>query len=325
MRAVDSTLGRDNSFTAEAVDYAINTTMARLRAGAMEAWVAGRLPSESTDVAVLNAGNIPLVGLQDFLAVVLTGHRYHGVVSSKSPALLPAFADTLKELVPALMIRFTDVKTALNNSRALIATGADATTATIAAEAERCGIDRDRQLLRGTRYSVAVVDGGESTEDLDGIAADALVHEGRGCLNVSIIFAPRGLDTAPQMRAFRRIRTRFPAHPSTVRLLRHEERLFKATCRPYESIPGVLLLRGEPNPGRPGVVVWSEYEGLSEVEDWIERNEKRLQVVIKRYELDLRRSVVEAWLPGTSQNPPIDWKPDRKDTVEFLNFQQQTT
>ena len=88
---VAQTLEAPNRFTEEALAFAVNQQMSLLTPEAMKTWIKGRRATHSRLVGVLNAGNIPLVGLQDFLAVVLTGHQYLGSVSSKSPVLLPAF------------------------------------------------------------------------------------------------------------------------------------------------------------------------------------------------------------------------------------------
>src|SRR5690606_4634308 len=74
-RAVEETLQAENSFTTEAIAFAVNQQMSLLTEEHLRMWISGRFTQAPLQVGVLNAGNVPLVGLQDFLAVLLTGHR----------------------------------------------------------------------------------------------------------------------------------------------------------------------------------------------------------------------------------------------------------
>lgn len=58
---------------------------------------AGPLRRSLADGAVLclNAGNLPMVGFQDLVAVLLSGHSYLGKVSRQDPFLLPSFLELL--------------------------------------------------------------------------------------------------------------------------------------------------------------------------------------------------------------------------------------
>lgn len=316
--AIEDTLKCSNTFTPEALETAVDTIMSRLQRGVLDSWIAGRCTNSPCSVAVLNAGNVPFVGLQDLLAVACTGHTYLGIVSSKSPHLLPSFVSTVARILPRLRVSFSGLETALNRCDALIATGADTTVNQIESAAAKAGIDPRRILLRGTRISVAVLDGREINGELDALARDALLHEGRGCLNVCIIFAPADQDWGSVLASMSRLRSLYPPHESTVQTIQQEALLYKATGQRYHQQAGVLLVDGEPEPKRPGVVVWSRYSTLRDVEDWIDRNADRLQAVIVSARVALRTGPVGMCLPGQSHDPPLDWAPDRRDTVEFL-------
>ena len=308
--AIEDTLKCGNTFTPEALEAAVGTTMSRLKREALDSWIAGRFTGLPLSVAVLNAGNIPFVGLQDLLAVVCTGHKYLGIVSSKSPHLLPSFASTVARIFPRLRVSFTDFETALYRSEVLIATGADTTVNQIVSAAGKAGVDPRRTLLRGTRISVAVLDGKEGTDELDALARDALLHEGRGCLNACIIFAPADQDWGSLLASMSRLRLLYPPHEFTVQTIRQEARLYKATGQRYHEQSGVLLVDSEPEPRRPGVVVWSRYSGLRDVEDWIDCNADRLQAVIVPTRVGIRfRRALQApdRFPQTRSGPVYCW------------------
>jgi hypothetical protein len=320
-RAVDQTLSAPNTFTREALSRAIADAMGTVNRTAIEQWIGGRSAKSRDGVAVLNAGNVPFVGLFDLVGVLATGRRYVGVLSGKSPYLLPGFVETLHELWPDCPARFESLSAALSEAGWLVATGADATLTQVAMKAKDAGILEEHQFLRGTRFSVGVLDGSESAEELDSMAEDMVVHEGRGCLNASVVFVPESFDRSHLLEACRRVRLRFPAHPSTRGSIAREERLFRATGRIFDRAPGVLLVEGRPAPRGPGVVVLSRVDSTAEAATWISSHADALQAVIGSPDVIDRLGVPEplhTCSTGESQRPPLGWSQDGRDLIRFL-------
>lgn len=52
---------------------------------------------EQETICCIHAGNLPLVGLQDLLAVLISGHRYVGKLSTKDPYLLESLLEFLSK------------------------------------------------------------------------------------------------------------------------------------------------------------------------------------------------------------------------------------
>ena len=319
---VEKTLEEDNRFTEQAIAFAINQQMSLLSPEALRAWIGERQAASPGTVGVLNAGNIPMVGLQDFLAVVLTGHRYMGSVSSKSPYLLPAFVTDLRNDFPGLDAQFVDDASELfAGAEVLIATGSDDAARWAEAQCDEHDIPPERRLIRGHRYSVAVIDGNESEDEREGLAEDALLHEGYGCRNVAIIWAPRDLNPDSYLHAFALFRGVFPTHPEMPGSLEMQQAFLDATDQSHAYGEGLefLLSRGEPEPQRPGHVRWSEYDAVDEAAEWIEQHQDEIQLVVARPHLADRLPAVRPIVsPGHAQRPSLDWAPDGKDTIEFL-------
>ncbi|MEX1055368.1 MAG: hypothetical protein WED81_05030, partial [Rhodothermales bacterium] len=147
--AVAKTLRSPNTFTEEAVAFAVNQQMSLLTVEGLRSWLNGRTSANRRTVGVLNAGNIPLVELQDFLAVVLTGHRYFGTVSSKSPFLLKAFAADVSAREPSLEAEFVSTEKMFARADTILATGSDDTIEWAAERCREVGIGEDARLLRG--------------------------------------------------------------------------------------------------------------------------------------------------------------------------------
>lgn len=319
--AVEATLAADNRFTEEAIAFAVNQQMSVLTPEALTAWVEGRWTASPLTVGVLNAGNVPLADLQDFLAVVLTGHRYLGTVSSKSPALLPAFADEVQRDRPDLPARFVEASTLFAEAEAVIATGSEETKAWAVEQCDTHGISPERRLLRGHRFGVAVIDGHESEDEREMLAEDALLHEGFGCRNAALIWAPEGVPPDSYLDAFAAFRSVFPVHPEVPGTLKMQQAFLEATGQAHAYGEGLefLLSRGAPDPQRPGHVRWVEYASLDEVTIWLREHADQVQVIVARDGLREQLPEAVALEPlGMAQRPALDWKPDGVDTIAFL-------
>ena len=321
MRAANRTLSAPNRFTEEALAFAINQQMHGITRQGLHGWLRGRRAGRASRVGVLNAGNIPLAGLQDFLAVVLTGHEYIGVCSSRSPALLPAIADCLRQAAPGLRARFVKESAMWAEADALIATGSDTTAAWIRERARAHTLPEDRLLVRGHTYAVAVVDGRESGQDLEGLAEDILLHEGMGCRSVALMWAPRGLSPDPLLDALAAFRSVFPVHASTPGALSMQQAFLRSLDVPHAYGDGLefLVSRAAPEPQGPGHLRWAEYDSLREVEHYLDSEKAAIQLVVARPALAARlRLPLAAQPPGSAHRPRLDWCPDGRDTVGFL-------
>ena len=140
-------------------------------------------------IAIIMAGNIPLVGFHDFLSVLISGHHVLVKQSSNDKHLLPFLAKYLEYVEPNFKgrIRFTETK--LENFDAVIATGSDNT----ARYFEYYFKDKP-SIIRKNRNSVAVLTGNESEDELKALSEDVFRYYGLGCRNVSKLFVPKGYD-----------------------------------------------------------------------------------------------------------------------------------
>lgn len=332
--AVQETLEAPNAFTEEAVAFAVNQQMSLLTEEALEQWIGARSASSPCTVGVLNAGNIPLVGLQDFLAAILTGHCYLGSVSSKSPALLPAFVADLCRLTPDIAANFALLPELLAGADALIATGTDKTIAWLrdgardpapeAARGETTGKAHDiplgRCLFRGHSFAVGVLDGKEGVGTYECLAEDVLLHEGFGCRNVAVMWAPRGLSPDDLLEAMARFRGVFPAHGGTAGRLAMQRALLEAVGASHAYGEGLefLVSRGDAEAQPPGHLRWAEYDDITDVNDWVDKQPVQLMVATPGVQKQLEFGGL-LLAPGEAQRPALDWRPDGVDTVDFLS------
>ncbi len=144
---------------------------------------------DSKKVAIIMAGNIPLVGFHDFLSVLISGHQVLVKQSSNDKHLLPFLAKYLEHIEPWFKnkIAFTEEK--LEGFDAVIATGSDNT----ARYFEYYFKDKP-SIIRKNRNSVAVLSGNETKETLESLSEDIFRYYGLGCRNVSKLFVPKEYD-----------------------------------------------------------------------------------------------------------------------------------
>lgn len=137
-------------------------------------------------IAIIMAGNIPLVGFHDYLSVLISGHRVLVKQSSNDKHLLPILAKYLEYVEPEFKGRITFTDEKLNNFDAVIATGSNNT----ARYFEYYFKDKPA-IIRKNRNSIAVLTGNESMEELEGLADDIFRYFGLGCRSVSKLFIPK--------------------------------------------------------------------------------------------------------------------------------------
>ncbi|MCY4674190.1 MAG: hypothetical protein OXD43_10580 [Bacteroidetes bacterium] len=318
---VETTLMVPNTFTEEAVEFAIDQQMGEVTEAALSAWIGQRKVKERCSVGVVNAGNVPLVGLQDLLAVLVCGHSYVGVLSSKSPYLLPAFVKILLDQGADINAKFVDRDEMWGEVDAVIATGSNEAIAQVKVLAGRQGLTPEKCLFRGNRYGAAILNGFESESDLDGLALDVLLHEGMGCRNVALIIAPEGLEPDSCLKHFAEMRGVFPAHPSTPGRLSMQQAYLAATNQPHAYGDGLefLLSKGAPEVQVPGHVRWVEYRNPDEIVSVVEALRDEIQCIVAQE--NLREQLPDSWNVGSfgsTQMPALDWQPDGLDTIGFL-------
>lgn len=138
------------------------------------------------NIAMVLAGNIPLVGFHDLLSVLISGNRVIAKLSTNDKLLLPYLTKYLIAIEPEFegKIVFTEEK--LENFDAVIATGSNNT-----ARYFEYYFGKYPNIIRKNRNSVTVLSGKETSEDLKNLSNDIFRYFGLGCRNVSKLFIPK--------------------------------------------------------------------------------------------------------------------------------------
>ncbi len=145
------------------------------------------LPSSSNKkVAIIMAGNIPLVGFHDFIAVLISGHSVLVKQSSNDTHLTPFLAKYLEYVNEDLKGKIKFTKEKLTDFDAVIATGSNNT-----ARYFEYYFKNKPNIIRKNRNSVAIITGKETEEDYENLSEDVFRYFGLGCRSVSKLFVPK--------------------------------------------------------------------------------------------------------------------------------------
>lgn len=178
-------------FTQEQVYHAVQQWAAALTLQNLDNWLSGYTLENTAPktVALILAGNIPLVGFHDFLSVLVSGHSAVVKLSSNDKYLLPYLAKYLIAVEPRLEGRITFTEEKLPPFDAVIATGSNNT-----ARYFEYYFKGKPSIIRKNRNSVAVLTGAETHDELVALGEDIFRYFGLGCRNVSKLFVPSGYD-----------------------------------------------------------------------------------------------------------------------------------
>ena len=294
-------------FTEDNVLFAIENWSKILTKDNLEKWTSNyRFPKQlNKKVAVIMAGNIPLVGFHDFLSVLISGHSIVVKQSSNDKHFLPLIAKYLYYVNPNFKdkISFTDK---LENFDAVIATGSNNT-----ARYFDYYFGKYPNIIRQNRNAVAVLTGKESHSDLEKLGDDIFRYFGLGCRNVSKIFIPKNYDLDNLFKALFKFK-------DIIKYKKYENNydynkavylmsLFKLREN------GFLMLKEDASYSSPIATLFYEYyEDLHQLKKKLELEKNKIQVIVSNENLD--NSVKF----GETQNPKLWEYADNVDTMDFL-------
>lgn len=180
-------------FTEEFVRFAIKGISNMLTSEKLTSWV-NKYPDieknkQNNKIAVIMAGNIPMVGFHDMLCVLISGNTFIGKQSSKDNLLLSTITNILIDINPNIKekIYWQDAK--LSGFDAVIATGSNNSSRYF-----DFYFAKYPSIIRKNRNSIAILSGNETNIELNKLADDIFIYFGMGCRNVSKLFVPENYN-----------------------------------------------------------------------------------------------------------------------------------
>ncbi len=257
-------------------------------------------------IAVIMAGNIPLVGFHDFLSVVLSGNKIVVKLSSNDKHLLPFIAEFLIAQDPSLRewISFTEEQ--LKDFDAVIATGSNNTGRYF-----EYYFNQYPNIIRKNRNSIAVLSGKESPETLAQLGEDIFRYFGLGCRSVSKLYVPKGYDFEPLFHAISHWEPILQNQKYANNYDYNKAVYLMSDAQLLDN--GFLLLKQDEKLSSPvGTLFYEYYEEVAEIKELIGKESENIQCVVAE---DLLSNAIA---PGHTQRPQLRDYADAVDTVAFL-------
>ncbi|MFK8295015.1 acyl-CoA reductase [Capnocytophaga canimorsus] len=302
-------------FTADNLQYACQCWSEALQAKNIEKWLERyHFEAVSTkNIAIIMAGNIPLVGFHDFLSVLISGHRAVVKLSSDDKVLLPFLAKYLTQINPKWESFFEFTNERINHFDAVIATGSNNT-----ARYFEYYFGKKPHIIRKNRNSVAVLSGKETPEQLHALGKDIFQYFGLGCRSVSKIYVPDNYNFDLFFNAI------FP-YQNIIHIEKYANNydynkavylmsLFKLKEN------GFLILKEDSNYGSPIATLFYEYySDYESLRNHLKTDNEKIQCVVSQGFYD------EEVPFGKTQQPQLWEYADGVDTVLFLtNLSKKT-
>jgi len=261
---------------------------------------------EPKKIAIIMAGNIPLVGFHDFISVLISGHNLIVKQSSNDKHLLPLISKYLEHVNPELKhkVEFTEDK--LEHFDAVIATGSSNT-----AKYFKYYFKDKPSIIRKNRNSVAILNGKETHEQLKSLSEDIFRYYGLGCRNVSKLFVPENFDFNPFFEAI------YDWHPiinEAKYANNYDYNKAVYLMSEFEMIEnGFLMLKEDYSYSSPiATLFYESYKNIDSLKEKLNSESDKIQCIVSngfsKKEIDF----------GKTQKPQLWDYADGIDTVDFL-------
>lgn len=253
-------------------------------------------------VAVICAGNIPMVGFHDIMSVLLSGHKILIKLSSDDNILISFFIKLLVHYEARFepFILFADGK--LGNFDAVIATGSNNTATHF-----NYYFSKYPNIIRKNRTSLAILSGKESKEELKELGKDIFLYYGLGCRNISKVLVPENYN-------FNQLFESILEYGFVIENKKYGNNYdYHRAIYLLESMPfldnNFLMIKQSKDLHSPVATLYYDfYKNENEINDYINLNQDKLQCVVG-----------QGYIPfGYSQQPVITDFADNINTWEFL-------
>ncbi|GGD38267.1 acyl-CoA reductase [Muriicola marianensis] len=306
--AVERAGSRNGWFTRENLRHALSAWGKELTEENLRSWISAyEIPEKDPKVvAIIMAGNIPLVGFHDLLCVLITGHKALVKLASGDTELLPALIKKLEDFEPHFRGCTVFSEGVMKGFDAVIATGSDNTSRYF-----EYYFGNKPHIIRKNRNSAAVLTGDESQEKLRALGEDIFRYFGLGCRSVSKLFVPEGYDFQDLFTAlipFEGIKDHHKYHNN----YDYNKAVYLMSEFPFLD-NGFLVLKEDSGYASPiGAVYYETYDSPGKLKEKLESDREKIQCL-----------VAEGFIPGEvpfgqTQNPSLSDYADGVDTVEFL-------
>ena len=257
-------------------------------------------------VAIIMAGNVPLVGFHDFLCVILSGNKAIIKLSSKDSHLM----DFVLNYLCSICIDFKDYykicQEKLSDYDAVIATGNN-----LSASKFKEYFNDYPNIIRKNRHSVAILKGDESNDQLQKLSNDIFNYFGLGCRNVSKVYLPKNYNLDLLFRSF--IKWKKVINNNSYANNYDYHRAIYLLNKEVFFDNGFILLKESKKIGSPvGTLFYEYYDKYEDIEKSLSKISGKIQCIVSNENIE---NFIEF---GKTQSPELTDYADGVDTFDFL-------
>ena len=296
-------------FTEENIKFALKSWSDALNFSNLNTWLEPYAINNISpkEVAIIMAGNIPLVGFHDFLSVLISGHSVLVKQSSNDKHLLPYLTKYLEHVEPQFKGKITFTEEKLKNFDAVIATGSNNT-----ARYFEYYFKNKPSIIRNNRNSVAVLTGDETSAELKNLSEDVFRYYGLGCRNVSKLFVPKGYKFDAFFEAI------YHWHPIVEKAKYANNYDYNKAVYLMSEFDilenGFFMIKEDESYASPIATLFFEYyDDLSELKETLEAKKEQIQCIVSSGFIKNEIAF------GATQKPQLWDYADDVDSIKFLS------
>ncbi|MCH2233842.1 MAG: acyl-CoA reductase [Crocinitomicaceae bacterium] len=259
-------------------------------------------PKKEKTIAIIMAGNIPLVGFHDLMCVYLSGHKALIKMSSDDDKILPQLLNIWRLFDENIDNQIQLAQGKLENFDAVIATGSDNSSSYF-----QDYFGKYPHIIRKHRTSVGILTGEETRDELVQLGHDIFDYYGLGCRNVSKLFVPKGYDFKDFFEAIFDFNP-IIHHHKYANNYDYNKAVYLMNQVPILDNNFIMLKEDETIYSPLGVVLYEFYEDDQKLNNKLIGLKNEIQVIAGKNHVQF----------GAAQSPEIDDFADRIDTMEFL-------
>ena len=265
-----------------------------------------KIKKREKKVAIIMAGNIPLVGFHDFFCVILSGNFAVIKLSSKDSHLFKFILRFLVNENPDFSTKFDVVENKLQIFDAVIATGNN-----ISANQFELYFKKYPKIIRRNRHSIAILNGNETKKEIELLANDIFYYYGLGCRNVSKIFIPNNYNLDILFKSF--VLWNEVINKNSYANNYNYYRAIYLLNKEVFFDNGFVLLKESEKIGSPvGTIYFEYYKSDNQIKEMIKKNNEKIQCIVSNN--NYRKTIKF----GETQMPNLNDFADDIDTFNFL-------
>lgn len=299
---------KNNLFKEEFIQFAVENLAKELSIGNLKQFLLRYNIKDFVEpkktVAIIMAGNIPMVGFMDFFYVLIFGYKALVKLSAQDSVLMQFFSEKLQAISNGgFDINFTTETVA--DFDIIIATGSNNTSRYF-----EYYFSKYPHIIRRNRSSCAVITNDLTEKELSLLAEDVFMYYGLGCRSVSKLFLPRNYDLSNLIKSFNVLGEKMMLNSIYSNNYDYNKSLILLNMLDFIDTSSLLLLQSNDFSSPIAVLYYDFYDDESTLFEHLAENKNILQCILaKKYEYIGF---------GSAQKPKLNNYADNIDVLCFL-------